>query len=609
VLPQVIPSSHNSSLFATNYTFLAVASKLTEHNKMANKNDFSIDDLVVIQGIQGYTDYLNGAGGTVYEKDKARYSVVGWDGTCLNIAAKNLALVPPRDENKATLKTNPSKKERSLEFYRYISEIYQTIRNTDGSHTSCLKSMGTFSSTIPSKLESDDCIMMMYAVMEYFKYFSGRHLSETELVLEWTIQCMIFNRKPKKYTKSQLKEMRQKIIAAHASFLSYKLQKEEKIDEQIRKEEKLDEEMSWNPSLVKEIGDIIFDQLLPEHLNSIRKLLSDPVTMKGLQLEVLEDESDSNVTFRVIGNLPIDDDNDDDKECAVTLKIELEKPKSITKPNSSRVLEEITRDQAENVDKMSGDDCNKDSKPGPSTDKEYTAKSLRQSDAMLKVTNHKLRESIDKLRSQVQDQAKTLDDSNGDLRLMDPGIQFTRSLMCSHSYPRFTATGRDALVRAISRTIDGGETPEAFINAVISRIVGSHRDVDFDEKRDVVKDIPRTAVISRMDEVKDSLRKRQKSRTIDDDDDDVLKEFKAPEKRRDNKYGLSIYNWCDFAEARLKKLKGEARPMGLRISSDFVQSCMEEIFHGLDVVVYINDLDVLYSHHDGGNDTLHRRLG
>jgi hypothetical protein len=49
--------------------------------------------------------------------------------------------------------------------------------------------------------------------------------------------------------------------------------------------------------------------------------------------------------------------------------------------------------------------------------------------------------------------------------------------------------------------------------------------------------------------------------------------------------------------------------MGLRISSDFVQSCMEEIFHGLDVVVYINDLDVLYSHHDGGNDTLHRRLG
>ena len=159
-----------------------------------------------------------------------------------------------------------------------------------------------------------------------------------------------------------------------------------------------------------------------------------------------------------------------------------------------------------------------------------------------------------------------------------------------------------------------------------------------------------------MDEVKDSLRKRQKSRTIDDDDDDddedddddVLKEFKAPEKRRKNKYGLSIYNWCDFAEARLKKLKGEARldataysrcdsytagavqeskrltttmgpdgslleynsaPMGLRISSDFVQSCMEEILHGLDVVVYINDLDVLYSHHDGGNDTLQRRLG
>ena len=35
-----------------------------------------------------------------------------------------------------------------------------------------------------------------------------------------------------------------------------------------------------------------------------------------------------------------------------------------------------------------------------------------------------------------------------------------------------------------------GETPEAFINAVISRIVGSHRDVDFDGKRDVVKDIP-----------------------------------------------------------------------------------------------------------------------
>ena len=361
---------------------MSMASNLTKRNKMANKNDFSIDDKVMILGIRGYADCLNGAGGTVYGKDEARYSVVGWDGTCLNIAAKNLVLVPPRDENGVTLMTNPSKKERSLEFHRYISEIYQTIRNTDGSHTSCLKSMGTFSSTIPSKLVSDDCIIMMYAVMEYFKYFSGQHLSETELVLEWTIQCMVLNRKPKKkYSISQLKEMRQKIFAAHASFLSYKLQKEKKIEEQIRKEEKVDEQMSRNPSLVEEIKDIIFNELLPEDLNSIRKILSDPVMMKGLKLEVLEDEPDSNkyvTTFRVTYNLPcLEGDNDDDKECAVTLKVELEKSIAL-KPTSSRVLEEITRDQAENV-------------------------SLRQRAE----ENDKLRESIDKMRSQVQ--AKTLD--------------------------------------------------------------------------------------------------------------------------------------------------------------------------------------------------------
>jgi hypothetical protein len=64
-----------------------------------------------------------------------------------------------------------------------------------------------------------------------------------------------------------------------------------------------------------------------------------------------------------------------------------------------------------------------------------------------------------------------------------------------------TATGRGALINAISRTI-GGEIPmgDAFISAVISRIVGSHRGVG-----GVVKDI-RTDVISRMDEVKDSQR-------------------------------------------------------------------------------------------------------
>jgi hypothetical protein len=247
VLPQVIPSSHNS-LFATNYTILmSVTSNLTKRNKMADKDEFSIDDHVMILGIRGYVGCLNGADGTVYGKDEARYSVVLWDGTCLNIAAKNLVLAPPRrrDENRVTplLMTNPSKKERSLEFHRNISEIYQTIRNKDGSHTSGLKTIGTFSSTMPCiKLVSDDYIMMMYAVMEYFKCFSGQYLSETELVLEWTIPCMVLNRKPKKkYSKSQLKEMRQKIFAAHAGFLSFKLQKEKKIEEQIKKEEKVDE--------------------------------------------------------------------------------------------------------------------------------------------------------------------------------------------------------------------------------------------------------------------------------------------------------------------------------------------------------------------------------
>jgi hypothetical protein len=183
----------------------------------------------------------------------------------------------------------------------------------------------------------------------------------------------------------------------------------------------------------------------------------------------------------------------------------LEKSKLIAlKPTSSRVLEELTYDQAKNIDKMRSqegpaddDDCDKDSKPAwPLADKECTAK------------------------------------------LMDPR----------------TATGRGVLINAISRSIDG-EIPmgDTFINAVISRIVGSHRGVG-----GVVKDI-RTAVISQMNEVKDS-QKQQKTRTDDDDDDDddVLKEFKAPEKRRVNKYGVSIYNWCDFAEARLKKLKGDA---------------------------------------------------
>jgi hypothetical protein len=38
---------------------------------MANKDKFSIDDYVMILGIRGYTDCLNGAGGTVYGKDEA----------------------------------------------------------------------------------------------------------------------------------------------------------------------------------------------------------------------------------------------------------------------------------------------------------------------------------------------------------------------------------------------------------------------------------------------------------------------------------------------------------------------------------------------------------
>ncbi|OEU19369.1 hypothetical protein FRACYDRAFT_235419 [Fragilariopsis cylindrus CCMP1102] len=403
---------------------------------MADKDEFSIDDHVMILGSEGML-CLNGADGTVYGKDEVRYSVVLWDGTCLNIAAKNLVLAPPRrGENRVTLlMINPSKKERSLEFHRYISEIYQTIRNKDGLHTSGLKTIGAFSSTMPCiKLVPDDYIMMMYAVMEYFKYFSGQHLLETELVLEWTILCMVLNRKPKKkYSKSQLKEMRQKIFAAHAGFLSLKLQKEKKIEEQIKKEEKVDEQMSRNYSFVQEIQDIIFDESLPEDLNSIRKILSDPVLTKGLKLEVVEDESDPNkhvTTFRFTDNGDDKEcaasktevgDNDDDKECAevATLTVELENSKSKSiplKPNSSRVLEELT--------------------PWPSADKEYTAK-------------------------------------------MDPGTAKALG-------DNIDTTERDAFIKAvISRTVNGEVMSDAFISAVISRIDGSHRGVDVDRKRDM----------------------------------------------------------------------------------------------------------------------------
>jgi hypothetical protein len=545
VLPQVIPSSHNS-LFATNYTILmSVTSNLTKRNKMADKDEFSIDDHVMILGIRGYVGCLNGADGTVYGKDEARYSVVLWDGTCLNIAAKNLVLAPPRrrDENRVTplLMTNPSKKERSLEFHRNISEIYQTIRNKDGSHTSGLKTIGTFSSTMPCiKLVSDDYIMMMYAVMEYFKCFSGQYLSETELVLEWTIPCMVLNRKPKKkYSKSQLKEMRQKIFAAHAGFLSFKLQKEKKIEEQIKKEEKVDEQMSRNYSLVQEIQDIIFDELLPEDLNSTRKILSDPVLTKGLKLEVVEDESDPDkhvTTFRFTDNGNGKEcaasktevgDNDDDKECAevATLTVELEKSKSISlKPTSSRVLEELTRKMhfQEGPDDDDDDDDDDYSKPAwPSADKEYTAK-------------------------------------------MDPGTAKTLG-------DNIDTTERDAFINAvISRTVNGEVMSDAFINAVISRIDGSHCGVDVDGKRDIdeVKDIPRTRTDDDNDpdeldddELDDDDYDDDDDDYDDDDDDDdddyddddyddddpddddrVFKEFKTPEKRRVNKYGVPIYN-------------------------------------------------------------------
>ena len=452
---------------------MSVARNLTERNKMADKDEFSIDDHVMILGIRGYAGCLNGADGTVYGKDEVRYSVVLWDGTCLNIAAKNLVLAPPRrGENRVTLlMINPSKKERSLEFHRYISEIYQTIRNKDGLHTSGLKTIGAFSSTMPCiKLVPDDYIMMMYAVMEYFKYFSGQHLLETELVLEWTILCMVLNRKPKKkYSKSQLKEMRQKIFAAHAGFLSLKLQKEKKIEEQIKKEEKVDEQMSRNYSFVQEIQDIIFDESLPEDLNSIRKILSDPVLTKGLKLEVVEDESDPNkhvTTFRFTDNGDDKEcaasktevgDNDDDKECAevATLTVELENSKSKSiplKPNSSRVLEELTRkmrlQKGSDDDNDDDDDADADdySKPAwPSADKEYTAK-------------------------------------------MDPGTAKALG-------DNIDTTERDAFIKAvISRTVNGEVMSDAFISAVISRIDGSHRGVDVDRKRDMdeVKDIPRT---------------------------------------------------------------------------------------------------------------------
>ena len=49
---------------------MSVARNLTERNKMADKDEFSIDDHVMILGIRGYAGCLNGADGTVYGKDE-----------------------------------------------------------------------------------------------------------------------------------------------------------------------------------------------------------------------------------------------------------------------------------------------------------------------------------------------------------------------------------------------------------------------------------------------------------------------------------------------------------------------------------------------------------
>jgi hypothetical protein len=173
---------------------------------------------------------------------------------------------------------------------------------------------------------------------------------------------MVLNRTPKKYSKPQLKEMRNKVIAVHAVFLSYKREKEKKIEGLIQKEEEVDKQMSRNLSLVKEIADIIYDKLLPKDLNIMRKILADPVIMKDLKLEALEEKSDPNkyvTTFRVTDKRPnLEGDN------AVTLK------KTIAlKHTTSRLLQELTHDQAENVDKMrleeglDDNDCDIDSKP------------------------------------------------------------------------------------------------------------------------------------------------------------------------------------------------------------------------------------------------------